>query len=129
MRRLEIHIERANWNVVLLYHVSCVNTPEVMQVLRYYGCEGADAEASVQNVGSCRPNNGITYSNYARGVSVMIIGVTTTAGEFVNTFVHECVHLANHIGEATGMGISSEAIAYTVGEFGRDVFCKVFGAS
>lgn len=128
MRRTLIHIDRVNWDVVLLYHVSCANTAEVMEILHYFDISAEDAELSIANLDACRPDNGITYSNYARRVSVMVIGVTTTAGEWVNTFVHECVHLANHVAQALEMVISGEPIAYAMGEFARDAFNRIFWA-
>ncbi len=126
MRRTLIHIDRVNWDVVLMYHVSCANTAEVMDVLHYFDISDEDAELSIANLDACRPDNGITYSNYARGVSVMVIGVTTSVWEWGNTFVHECIHLAAQIAEALDMDFKGEPIAYAIGEFARDAFRRVF---
>lgn len=127
MRRELIHIDRVGWDVVIFVGVTCKHTAIVMRDLHAIGCTGEDAEASIANLDSCRLNNGITYSNYARRVSVIVIGKTTTPAEFVSSFVHESIHLANHIAEALEMDIQGEFIAYTVGEFAREGYSRFFG--
>ena len=44
-------------------------------------------------------NNGLTYSNMRRRVSIVVIGLTETPDEFQNTYDHEKGHLAMHIAE------------------------------
>lgn len=128
MERLNVHISRARWNVVVYYNVSCNDADEVMRGLYTIGCEGEDARLSILNLNSCRANNGITYSNYRDRMSVMVIGVTSSVGEFVNTFVHEIIHLNDHIKASGRMIIEDDEVsAYAMGDFAQDCFREIFG--
>lgn len=125
MKRLIIPIDRIGWRVVLLLGATCHDEEQVLRELRKAGIEGDNAEAARLNVSACRPNNGITYTS-PRGVSVVVIGATTSTGELINTIAHETLHLANHIAEAIGVRVDEELIAYAVGDFARECFCTFF---
>lgn len=91
------------------------------------GCDGEDAITGIENLSTCAPDNGVTYSSASRSASVMVIGRVSSVSELANTFVHECIHLANHIVEATNMDASAEPIAYAMGEFAKEAFARLFG--
>lgn len=91
------------------------------------GISSEDAYLSVRNIGECKFNRGITYSNYATKESVMVISVTNSAGESVNTWVHEIIHLATqHIAVALGI-TDNEELAYLGGEIARDIYYEIYG--
>lgn len=98
-----------------------------MYDLHRIGISAEDAYLSVRNVGECKYNRGITYSNYATRDSVMVIGVANNIGESINTWVHEIIHLATqHI--ATALGITDhEELAYLGGEIARDIYNASYG--
>ena len=61
---------------------------------------------------------GLTYSNYERRESVMVIGPTSSYREFANSLLHETRHLTDHVCLAMGMEIGEEPIAYLAGYIG-----------
>lgn len=67
-------------------------------------------------------NTGLTYSNFRLRYSVVVIGITTSADEFQNTFDHEKGHLAKHIGEALDIDLFGEEYEYLTGEIGMQMF-------
>lgn len=69
-------------------------------------------------------NSGFTYSNTAKGLSVMVITKTTSADEFQDTFDHEKGHLAAHIALAEKVNPWGEEIEYLRGEIGKQTFKK-----
>ena len=68
-------------------------------------------------------NVGVTYSNPQLRRSVVVIGKTTCAAEFQNTFDHEKMHLAMHIAQSKQIDPYSEEYGYLVGEIGQKMFC------
>lgn len=68
------------------------------------------------------PNVGITYSNFKHKCSIVVIGLTTSAEEFQNTFDHEKGHLAMHISSALKIKPYGEEYQYLTGEIGQSMF-------
>lgn len=67
-------------------------------------------------------NTGITYSNFKYKCSVVVIGLTTSAEQFQNTFDHEKGHLAMHISSALNIAPQGEEFQYLTGEIGQAMF-------
>lgn len=67
-------------------------------------------------------NIGITYSNFKHKCSIVVIGLTTSAEEFQNTFDHEKGHLAMHISSALKIKPYGEEYQYLTGEIGQSMF-------
>ena len=67
-------------------------------------------------------NIGITYSNFKHKCSIVVIGLTTSAEEFQNTFDHEKGHLAMHISLALKIKPYGEEYQYLTGEIGQSMF-------
>lgn len=65
---------------------------------------------------------GITYSNFKHKCSIVVIGLTTSAEEFQNTFDHEKGHLAMHISSALKIKPYGEEYQYLTGEIGQSMF-------
>ena len=63
-------------------------------------------------------NQDITYHR----CSVVVIGLTTSAEEFQNTFDHEKGHLAMHICSALRIHPQGEEFQYLTGEIGQAMF-------
>ena len=67
-------------------------------------------------------NTGLTFSNFNHRYSVVVIGLTTSAAEFQNTFDHEKGHLAMHIAKALEIDLYGEEFQYLTGEIGQKMF-------
>ena len=93
---------------------------EILEELEMIGCTYAD---EIEEDLTQHPyNNGLTYSNMRRRVSVVVIGLTETPDEFQNTYDHEKGHLAMHIAEEDRMDVFGEEFQYLAGEIGKQTF-------
>ena len=77
---------------------------------------------------SCKYNCGFTYTNQSKRRAVVLIGPTTSGGEFQSTFVHEIRHLADAIAKSLGVPLDSERPAYISGDTAKalaEVVCEL----
>ena len=67
-------------------------------------------------IGSGAVNTGLTYSNKAERKTIIAIGISSDAAEFVNTLTHEINHFIEHVMEALHIESGTEDEAYFTGE-------------
>lgn len=105
---------------MVYYAVDTYYMDEILEELEMIGCTYAD---EIEEDLTQHPyNNGLTYSNMRRRVSIMVIGLTETPDEFQNTYDHEKGHLAMHIAEEDQMDVFGEEFQYLAGEIGKQTF-------
>ena len=120
MIRQDVYLERWDWYVIVYYAVDTYYMDEILEELEMIGCTYAD---EIEEDLTQHPyNNGLTYSNMRRRVSIMVIGLTETPDEFQNTYDHEKGHLAMHIAEEDRMDVFGEEFQYLTGEIGKQTF-------
>ena len=120
MIRQDVYLERWDWYVIVYYAVDTYYMDEILEELEMIGCTYAD---EIEEDLTQHPyNNGLTYSNLHRRVSLVVIGLTETPDEFQNTFDHEKGHLAMHIAEEDRMDVFGEEFQYLTGEIGKQTF-------
>lgn len=104
----------------MYYAVDTYYMDEILEELEMIGCTYADEIE--EDLTQYPYNNGLTYSNMRRRVSLVVIGLTETPDEFQNTYDHEKGHLAMHIAEEDRMDVFGEEFQYLVGEIGKQTF-------
>ena len=120
MIRQDVYLERWDWYVIVYYAVDTYYMDEILEELEMIGCTYAD---EIEEDLTQHPyNNGLTYSNMRRRVSLIVIGLTETPDEFQNTYDHEKGHLAMHIAEEDRMDVFGEEFQYLTGEIGKQTF-------
>ena len=120
MIRQDVYLERWDWYVMVYYAVDTYYMDEILEELEMIGCTYAD---EIEEDLTQHPyNNGLTYSNMRRRVSLVVIGLTETPDEFQNTYDHEKGHLAMHIAEEDRMDVFGEEFQYLAGEIGKQTF-------
>lgn len=120
MIRQDVYLERWDWYVMVYYAVDTYYMDEILEELEMIGCTYAD---EIEEDLTQHPyNNGLTYSNMRRRVSLIVIGLTETPDEFQNTYDHEKGHLAMHIAEEDRMDVFGEEFQYLTGEIGKQTF-------
>ena len=106
--------------MIVYYAVDTYYMDEILDELEMIGCTYAD---EIEEDLTQQPyNNGLTYSNMRRRVSLIVIGLTETPDEFQNTYDHEKGHLAMHIAEEDRMDVFGEEFQYLTGEIGKQTF-------
>ena len=120
MIRQDVYLDRWVWYVIVYYAVDTYYMDEILEELEMIGCTYAD---EIEEDLTQHPyNNGLTYSNMRRRVSLIVIGLTETPDEFQNTYDHEKGHLAMHIAEEDRMDVFGEEFQYLAGEIGKQTF-------
>ena len=120
MIRQDVYLEKWDWYVMVYYAVDTYYMDEILEELEMIGCTYAD---EIEEDLTQHPyNNGLTYSNMRRRVSLIVIGLTETPDEFQNTYDHEKGHLAMHIAEEDRMDVFGEEFQYLAGEIGKQTF-------
>ena len=124
MIRQQFDISKYDWKVEVYYAVDCFYTDEIMGRLYDIGCRGDDLRTAYENLSAGKPDTGLTYSNYGTRQTVMVIGITSSATQFQNSYDHERKHLEAHIAAALGIDPWGEEICYLSGEIGQLMFEK-----
>lgn len=120
MIRQDVYLDKWDWYVIVYYAVDTYYMDEILEELEMIGCTYAD---EIEEDLTQHPyNNGLTYSNMRRRVSLIVIGLTETPDEFQNTYDHEKGHLAMHIAEEDRMDVFGEEFQYLAGEIGKQTF-------
>lgn len=116
------YMPSCEWYVVVLYDVSPQDVSDIYDTLVEAGCSGTVLRSAVKNVKAGVKNSGFTYSNIDECISVVVIGETTSAEQFANTYDHEKGHLVRHISQTIGIEPHSEEEQYIAGEVGQTMF-------
>lgn len=118
------YIERYQWSVTVAAGVKKSDMKAVTRMLMQIGC-GDDAihEACLHFDGG--KDKGLTYTNVRDRVSLVLIGESSSDGEFVNTSAHELLHVVAHICGAWGTDMDSESPCYLMGELSQWLYESV----
>lgn len=122
MIRQRFVLGKYDWEVMVFYAVDCYYANEIIAAMKRIGCSREKLRVAYENIASCKLDTGVTYSNYTKRKSVMVIGMTSSAREFMNSFDHERKHLEAHIAKAEGIDPWGEEICYLSGEIGERMF-------
>ena len=122
MMHQEFTLDRWGWRVAAFYEIGADEAPALIQLLKDAGCSGGRLRTAARTLETAAPNFGLTYSNYRARESVMIIGKTTSAREFADSYDHEKGHLAKHICQALRIGPWGEEAEYLAGAISKQTF-------
>lgn len=122
MKRQTIYLKSWDWLVSVFYDCGSEDADEALSALRNIGCRGWQMQSAIRNLKSGGRNNGVTCSNGKLRESVMIIGKTTSAAEFANSYDHEKGHLVKQIVQCEHMNPFGEEAEYLAGAVGGKTF-------
>lgn len=115
MRRQRIYVEDYGWEVAVMYDVRADGVQDVRRELRGMDCGGTPLEEACKHFEDGVANRGCTYTNLGQRRTLVCVGFTTSAAEFMNTVAHELMHAVGHIMESWHMGLDSEEACYLMG--------------
>lgn len=121
MIKQNIYLEDWDWYVKVFYAVDTIYMDEVLGELEALGCSEGSLQRMEETLYGLY-NVGLTCSKPSGRCSVVVIGLTTSAAEFQNTFDHEKGHLAMHIADTLNIDIKGEEFQYLTGEIGQKMF-------
>ena len=122
MIRQEIYIPKYDWRVRIYYAVTTYWAGRILSDMERIGCGDIELAKAVRNLEAGNLNTGLTYSNFQTGETVMVISLTSSPEEFLNSWEHEKKHLARHIEQAYGIDPFGEEAAYLEGEIAQRMF-------
>jgi len=67
-------------------------------------------------------NTAATYSNITTKTSIIVFLKTRNAQEFIDSFIHEILHLSNHIARAYEINVDGEEICYLAGDAAKTMY-------
>lgn len=89
--------EIEDWTVQLLFSVNIDDFDEVEEELKEIDCPSSLLKKAFDMLNSGQKDTGFAYSNFLLEKSVIVIGEISNMGELLNTLIHECFHLMDHM--------------------------------
>lgn len=127
MIKQEIYIEKYDWTIYAFYHHSHYDVDDIMETLWRINCDASTAKKAYENLTTDSMDMGLCYSNYNTRESVFVVGKTSSAAEFANSWHHELSHLQSHIAKAYNLDALGEPIAYLTGSIAMKMFPAIQG--
>lgn len=109
-----IELKQFGWKVIIFYNPKYIT--EVLQTLEECRCADCHAGEIMQYMLRDELNSGCIYSNKSKKISIIIVGRSSSLGQFMNTLEHEKNHLEMHICAALGIDPFSEEAAILSGD-------------
>lgn len=125
MIRQRIYIEKYDWVIHAYFALDTYYVQEIMDLLYDLGCDSSIMDKAYDNLSSGELNTGLCYSSYRKRESVLVVAMTTTPQEFINSLFHELTHLQSHIAQMYHLPPTGEAVAYLSGEVIMQIYPKV----
>lgn len=122
MIRQTFSIPKYGWKVKVWYAVDDCYTGEIMCALMTLGANEDFIEEARYMLDDGMLNEGLTLADYRTKRAVVVIGITTSAQEFFNTYEHEKRHLVEFIADAEKIPMHGEEISYLDGYVASQMF-------
>lgn len=117
-----IYLEEYDWLIKIFYAVTTYYTDEILDELSSIDCPEKTFNRVESMLRNYELNTGFTYTDAEKHVTFIVIGLTDSTQEFVNTYDHEKGHAAIHIAEYYKIDPYSEDFQYLQGEIGKEMF-------
>ena len=118
----DVYLKKYDWNIRVYYALDTYYIDDILDDLMVIGCLPEELFAVEELFTSSELNRGYTFTNSKLKTSIVIIGKTSSADEFQNTFDHEKGHLVMHISQSLDIDVYSEDYQYLAGNIGRAMF-------
>ena len=115
MIHFDIIFEKYDWMVEVYIILEHANNERILNSLDYMKCPEKIKEQAEENLHS-GVNSGFTYTNPELHKSILVVNVSSSVDEYINTFNHEKNHVEMHICEEYDIDPYSEEAAYLSGE-------------
>lgn len=122
MQVVDVYIKRCRWWVRIYFSVTCYHTDRILDDLDYLNCSDEIYNRAQRHLRRGNLNTGLTYSNARARKSVMVVGLSSTMGQFLNSFEHELRHLIDDIAGSLDIAIKGEDVAYLTGDMNALLF-------
>ena len=115
MIRQRFEIPKYGWKVKVWYAVDDCYTEEIVDAMDELGANDDFVREAVRMMDAGMLNQGLTIADNKSKRAMVVIGITTSAEQFHNTYEHEKRHLVEFVADAEGMPMHGEEISYLDG--------------
>lgn len=116
MKVRDAYIRKYRWQVRIYYAVTCYHSSQILDYLCELNCPENIYSRAEKHLLRGDLNTGFTFSNKRIRGSVMVVGLSSSPSEFLNSFEHEVRHLVDDIADAYDISHNGEEVAYLVGD-------------
>lgn len=116
------YLPQYEWSVKVYYAVDRYYTDDILHDLDNLDIDNYEYFKAKRSLSKAIKNTGFTYTNYRQKSSVIVLGLTTSADEFQDTFDHEKGHLSIHIATYYHLNPYGEEAQYLNGDIGKAMF-------
>lgn len=109
------------WLVYFLFVTDTYDKETIIAFLDTFGATDKVMKRADRIMDDGFLNRGFTFSNPDLRRALVVIGPTSSGGEFQNSFAHEMRHLADAIAKSIGYDLDAEEPAYMTGDAVRDL--------
>lgn len=107
-----LYIDKYKWTVTAYYAVTRYYVEEIMENLERLCSEDNYLEEAFSNLKRNSLDSGLTYSNFRKRESVLVVALASSAEQFHRALMHEARHLQSHIASVYGINEKSEEVCY-----------------
>ena len=122
MIKQEFIVDKVYWKVYVYYDVTPKDAIEIVTKLQEIKLPKSYITSAYTTLVSNKLNQGLTQTNNRHKTSVIVFTKTSSAGQFVNSFVHEIGHLSNHIARTYNLDLNGEEVQYIAGDIAQQMF-------
>lgn len=122
MIKQEFKLDKYNWYITVFYAVHGYFVEDIMEYLYELGINSETANSAFDLLNSDKLNTGLTFAKNNKAVCV--IGMADNASQYMNSIVHEIMHLAVFISRSEGIPLDSEEACYIGGEIAQKMHTK-----
>lgn len=110
-----------HWGIVFLFSFDAFDMERIIDALVWAEAPDSIISRVSENVIAGRRNEGFCFSNPSTRRSVIGIGKTSTGPEFLDSTVHEIMHIAQDIAREDDIDPYGEDIAYLAGDISKSI--------
>ena len=107
MMHFEVYLDKIDWGIECYVTTDTLQINKIMCRLRQLKCSD-QIMVRAYTILEDQENSGFAYSNPKMRKSLMIINMSTSMDEFINTYNHEKNHIEMHICDALNIDPFSE---------------------
>ena len=107
MMHFEVYLDKIDWSIECYVTTDTLQINKIMCRLRQLECSD-QIMVRAYTILEDQENSGFAYSNPKMRKSLMIINMSTSMDEFINTYNHEKNHIEMHICDALNIDPFSE---------------------
>lgn len=122
MNVTDVYIRRCRWWVRIYYAVTCYRTERILSDLNSLECNEAIYRKAKLHLRRGDLDTGLTYTNKRYRRSIVVVGISSSPAQFLNSLEHELRHLVDDISDACGVDTHGEEVAYLTGDLNALLF-------